>query len=336
MSGCGSQLSFTTSFSNTAQFIVTGLAPGTYQVTQNDQVISPNAVVSASNNTLYFEASSGTFTLTLAGTAAPLAINTSSLPNATSGVFYAQALAASGGAPPYTWSISAGSLPAGLSLSSDGVLAGTPGLEGRYQFTVQVSDSAAIPATVQTPISLVVVTQPESTLAVAATAVSDTSAIIHYGMDSLDANQRCTIDLSTDSLFLSLVSSYTDTGGAAWRDYFADIDTPLTPSTNYYVRATCGSLIATNNFSTLPTWNLVNRIFRMSFQVPTGVAVSSVLVEYGFTPSLGSQVVTACSGTCSVELPTPANRILYLRRTYRDGNNQALASSSIQAAAGPR
>lgn len=64
------------------------------------------------------------------------------LPNATQNAPYSQALAASGGTGPYSYSLS-GSLPAGLALNG-GVVAGTPtASEGKYNFGVTVTDSAS-------------------------------------------------------------------------------------------------------------------------------------------------------------------------------------------------
>lgn len=57
---------------------------------------------------------------------APLAITTSTLPVATGGVPYSQSLAGSGGTPPYAWTVQSGSFAPGLTLSSSGLLAGTP------------------------------------------------------------------------------------------------------------------------------------------------------------------------------------------------------------------
>jgi hypothetical protein len=54
---------------------------------------------------------------------------------------YARGLSASGGASPYTFSVSAGTAPSGLALSNTGVLSGTPTFAGSYTFSVQASDS---------------------------------------------------------------------------------------------------------------------------------------------------------------------------------------------------
>lgn len=71
-----------------------------------------------------------------------LVITTTALPRAIEGQPYSQTLQASGGIPPYTWSVGAGSLPAGVSLSSAGVLDGTPSVTGVFNFDAQVIDSA--------------------------------------------------------------------------------------------------------------------------------------------------------------------------------------------------
>jgi PKD repeat protein len=66
----------------------------------------------------------------------------SPLPDGVIGVSYNQTITASGGAPPYTFSVTAGSLPPGLTLSSGGVLSGTPTTAGSYSFTVSASDGS--------------------------------------------------------------------------------------------------------------------------------------------------------------------------------------------------
>lgn len=64
------------------------------------------------------------------------------LPAALEDAVYAQNFAASGGTGPYTYAVTAGALPTGLSLSGAGALTGTPTVPGNYSFTVTATDSA--------------------------------------------------------------------------------------------------------------------------------------------------------------------------------------------------
>lgn len=95
----------------------------------------------------------------------PVVVTTATLPNAIIGLAYSQGLAASGGQPPYTWAVIAGSLPSGLVLSSNGVISGTPTGAVIANFTVRASDSAASPQMGNAALSLTVDASP-STLVV--------------------------------------------------------------------------------------------------------------------------------------------------------------------------
>jgi hypothetical protein len=75
----------------------------------------------------------------------PVVVNTSTLPNGVVGLAYSQGLSATGGQPPYTWAITAGTLPAGLNLGANGVISGTPTAAVVASFTVRATDSAASP-----------------------------------------------------------------------------------------------------------------------------------------------------------------------------------------------
>ena len=77
--------------------------------------------------------------------ASPIVITTAALPNAALGSGYLQTLAASGGSPPYRWSIAAGNLPAGLALDPSGRISGIA-VGATSSFTVQAADSAGASA----------------------------------------------------------------------------------------------------------------------------------------------------------------------------------------------
>ncbi len=75
---------------------------------------------------------------------APTGIAIALLPAAPVGVAYSQALANPGGTPPLNWSVVAGALPAGMTLSSGGVISGTPTTAGTFNFTVRVTDANGV------------------------------------------------------------------------------------------------------------------------------------------------------------------------------------------------
>ncbi len=75
--------------------------------------------------------------------APPLQIESEGLPGAIKGQPYRAVVPVSGGSEPYVFSITHGSLPAGVSLEpSSGVLAGTPETEGSVEVTLKVSDAS--------------------------------------------------------------------------------------------------------------------------------------------------------------------------------------------------
>ena len=73
-------------------------------------------------------------------------VTTSSLPGATVGIPYSTTLAATGGTPPYTWSIVTGNAP-GLTMASNGVYSGTPAASGNDPLLIQVADHLGLTGT---------------------------------------------------------------------------------------------------------------------------------------------------------------------------------------------
>jgi Putative Ig domain len=68
-------------------------------------------------------------------------ITTTNPPAAVVGTLYSTTLAASGGFPPYTWAVSTGTLPDELSISTAGVISGTPSASGMTPITVTATDT---------------------------------------------------------------------------------------------------------------------------------------------------------------------------------------------------
>ena len=70
-----------------------------------------------------------------------ISISPATLPAGVAGTAYTQTLTASGGTPGYTFAVTTGALPAGLTLSPAGVISGTPTASGVFNFEVTATDS---------------------------------------------------------------------------------------------------------------------------------------------------------------------------------------------------
>ncbi|MCW5969908.1 MAG: S8 family serine peptidase [Blastocatellales bacterium] len=66
----------------------------------------------------------------------PISLSPSVLPNSLTGIAYNQILTAGGGTAPYSFAVTAGNLPGGLTLASTGQLSGVPNTTGSFNFTV--------------------------------------------------------------------------------------------------------------------------------------------------------------------------------------------------------
>jgi len=99
------------------------------------------------------------YSITIASGAA-LQITTTTLSNAQAGAFYTNQLQATGGTPPYTWTVALGSqpLPTGLNLAGSGALSGVPAAGGTSNFIVRVTDHVS--ATLTRALQLVINPKP--------------------------------------------------------------------------------------------------------------------------------------------------------------------------------
>src|SRR5438552_12916988 len=157
----------------TASFSVaaTGTAPLNYQWKKNGVAVNgasssayTTPATSSSDNggqfTVVVSNSAGSVTSSAAilmvnASIPPLQVTSSQLSGGTVGTTYSATLSASGGTSPYSWSVSSGTLPTGLILSSSGTLSGTPTVAGAFPFTVTVKDAASGSASANLSINVV-------------------------------------------------------------------------------------------------------------------------------------------------------------------------------------
>ena len=111
---------------------------------------------------------------------------TVTLPSGTINQAYNQTIAVTGGTAPYTFRIDSGTLPTGLSLSTAGVISGTPTVAGNFSFVVRATDTQGQTSTSSYLIGLGTVGAPTITAVVSAanyvaTGVAPGEIVVLYG-----------------------------------------------------------------------------------------------------------------------------------------------------------
>lgn len=110
----------------------------------NANIVSGYAYDGADNRCQQIVRTDGTTPTPTCPNVVNITLSPTALPGGTVSTSYSQTITASGGTSPYTYSKTAGTLPAGLTLnSSTGVLSGTPTTATTYNFTITATDSAS-------------------------------------------------------------------------------------------------------------------------------------------------------------------------------------------------
>ncbi len=141
-----------TNLLNATAVSIGGTAVTSFTVVSATQITATTAAHAAGTASVLVTTAGGTNgSNTLYTYVGPPTISTSS--PLTAGTFdslYSLTLAASGGATPYIWAQTGGALPGGLTLSSAGVLSGTPNAAGTFSFTVTATSTGGDTSTPMT------------------------------------------------------------------------------------------------------------------------------------------------------------------------------------------
>jgi hypothetical protein len=141
--------------------LIAGSLPGGISLSSSTGVIS-GMPTTAGSSTFVAQAqdatgskASATFTIVITTSAPQLGLGVTTLPNGTVGVPYSAIIGVTGGTAPYACVFTAGTLPAGLSLSGC-VVSGTPTIAGTSNLTVKATDASTPVQTVSGPIGITI------------------------------------------------------------------------------------------------------------------------------------------------------------------------------------
>ena len=193
----------------------------------------------------------GSRAYTLTVNAPTISVSPTSLPDGTLSVAYSQAITASGGTAPYTYAITAGALPAGLSLSSSGSLSGTPGASGTFNFTVTATDSSTGtgPYAGARAYALTILAAPTATTGTAST-ITATGATLGGTVSSNGASTTVTFEYGLDTNYgSSATASQSPLAAGASDSSVSAAITGLVCNTTYHFRVKAVNSIGTTDGS---------------------------------------------------------------------------------------
>ncbi|HQR21874.1 MAG TPA: putative Ig domain-containing protein [Burkholderiaceae bacterium] len=211
------------------------------------------------------------YTITISAT---IAVNPATLPGGTAGTAYSQTITATGGSGAYTFSVSAGALPAGLALNaSTGVLSGTPAAPGSSSFTIRATDGNGASASRAYSVTM------------AAAPIVVNPATLAGGTVGTAYSQTVSATGGTGSLSYSISAGALPAGLSLNGSTGAITGTPTAFGTNSFtVRATDGS------------GSTGTRAYSVTI-APAPIVVNPASLPGGAVGSAYSQTVTAIGGS---------------------------------------
>ena len=224
-----------------------------------------------------------TATLNIAVTPAPV-IQTASLPGVLNGAKYSQQIVATGGVGPLTFKVTAGALPPGLNLNTNGLITGrTTSDGGTFDFTVTVTDQGTPPLTDSADYSLVVAPAP---------ALSVTTTALINAVQGSPYNQGLTATGGVPPLTWSISSGALPAGLALDAATGQISGTPTTQgSSSFTVEVTDSALLPPNNQPQTATQSL-----SITVGPPGALAIVTTTLPDANSATLYSQQIRTTGG----------------------------------------
>lgn len=222
-------------------------------------------------------------------TPAALSVSTTTLPNGTVGVAYSQALAATGGTSPYTWAVTVGTLPAGLTLAgATGVISGTPTTAATSTFTVTVSDASSNTASQSLSITIAaagVDTTPDPFSFTAQSDVALSTVITSNTITIAGINSPAPISISVGSSYSIDGGAFTSVAGTVANGQTVAVQhtSSASNSTVTTTTLTIGGVSGAFTSTTVAAAGADTTPDPFSFTAQTGVALSTLITSNTIT-----------------------------------------------------
>jgi hypothetical protein len=288
------------------------------------------ALATALSLTLLAAAGCGTGVTTSGSgsTVLPVSFQTLSLPQGTAGVAYSSAILAQNGTAPYSFRVISGSLPAGITLASTGVLAGTPATVASGSLVVQVTDASSATATetltltiaapAANPPVITTATLPSGTMGVAYTAtLAATSGTAPYTFSIATGALPAGLTLSSAG---AITGSPTSAGVSTFTAKVTDAS-GLTGTANLSIAIAAAPSPLSIATATLPN-GIVGTAYSATVTANNGTAPYSFAVTTG---SLPAGITLASNGVLSGSPTTPGNLTFTL--TVTDSKSQTASAT---------
>ena len=286
--------------------------------------------------------------------AGPPTLETQTLPGGVVNQNYSAILSAIGGTGAYTWSISSGSLPPGLTLnSSQGVISGTPTAvqKGGYSFTAQVTDAKGLSATanlsiyIEGVVSITPASLPSGSVGVPySQTLMASGGLLPYtwcvlatggGCDPTQAGLPAGLSLNTTT---GVISGTPTTNGTPTNFMIQVTDAETSPGIPAVGGSSFSITIMSVTTTSLPPGN-VNVPYSATLTVAGGVAPYTWAPTVNMPPGLhlDPNCVATKLPTCAIE-GTPTKNGVYANPaqvTDSEKLNPAVATANLNLIIGP-
>jgi CSLREA domain-containing protein len=257
-----------------------------------------------------------TYTLVVTAICPALTVNPASLPGGTVGSNYNQSLSATGGSGPYTYAVTGGALPGGLTLNAAGSLSGMPTQSGTYSFTATVTGAGgctgsrsytltiACPALNWTPASL-----PQAQAGVAYNQTVTATGAASYSVQTGNLPSGLALNAATGVLsgMATAAGTYNFTvqataagGCSGTRAYTLTVTCPAVTLSPTSLPAGTVNTAYEQSLSATPAGNY--SFARTGGSLPPGLTLSAAGVLSGTPTTAGSYTFTVTAtgfGTCT-------------------------------------